>query len=162
MTIPQLYSIFLNYPTVSTDTRSIRAKSIFFALKGDKFDANQFALQALEQGAAFAVVDDKKVVLDDRFILVYDVLETLQDLATYHRLQLNLPVIALTGSNGKTTTKELIHAVLAQKYKTYATQGNFNNHIGVPLTLLSIKPEIEIAIVEMGANHQKEIAMLCE
>lgn len=162
MTIPELYSIFIKHPVVCTDTRTIKENSLFFALKGDKFDANTFALKALEQGAAFAIVDDAEVAIDKRFILVEDVLKTLQDLASYHRTQLDIPVIALTGSNGKTTTKELIYAVLAQKYRIYATQGNFNNHIGVPLTLLSIQPDTEIAIIEMGANHQQEIAILCQ
>ncbi len=159
--IEKLYDIYLNHPTICTDTRAIQQDCLFFALKGDKFDANTFALRALEAGAANAIVDDATVATDDRCILVDDVLSTLQALARHHRSQLNIPVIGLTGSNGKTTTKELINAVLSTKYKTYATKGNLNNHIGVPLTLLAIGKEVEIAIVEMGANHKKEIEFLC-
>lgn len=159
--IEKLYDIYLNHPTICTDTRAIQQDCLFFALKGDKFDANTFALRALEAGAANAIVDDATVATDDRCILVDDVLSTLQALARHHRSQLNIPVIGLTGSNGKTTTKELINAVLSTKYKTYATKGNLNNHIGVPLTLLAIGKDVEIAIVEMGANHKKEIEFLC-
>ncbi len=161
MTTEQLYQIFLQHPQISTDTRKIAPGSIFFALKGANFDANTFAEKALESGAAFAVIDDAAYFKSDRFILVDDVLAALQDLARYHRKQLTIPVIGLTGSNGKTTTKELINSVLSQQFKTYATKGNLNNHIGVPLTLLSISRETEIAIIEMGANHQQEIAFLC-
>ncbi|MEX8546883.1 MAG: UDP-N-acetylmuramoyl-tripeptide--D-alanyl-D-alanine ligase [Mucilaginibacter sp.] len=161
MTTENLYQIFLQHPQISTDTRKIAADSIFFALKGANFDANTFAEKALEMGAAYAVIDDAAYFKSDRFILVYDVLTALQDLARYHRKQLNIPVIGLTGSNGKTTTKELINSVLSQQFKTYATKGNLNNHIGVPLTLLSISREAEVAIIEMGANHQQEIAFLC-
>jgi UDP-N-acetylmuramoyl-tripeptide--D-alanyl-D-alanine ligase len=160
-TIQKLYDIYLNHPIICTDTRAIQQDALFFALKGDKFDANTFAPDALEAGAAYAIVDDAAFGTDDRFILVEDVLSTLQELARHHRSQLTIPVIGLTGSNGKTTTKELINAVLATKYKTYATKGNLNNHIGVPLTLLAIGSDVEMAIVEMGANHQKEIEFLC-
>jgi UDP-N-acetylmuramoyl-tripeptide--D-alanyl-D-alanine ligase len=156
-----LYTFYLQHPEVCTDTRKITAGCLFFALKGENFDANTFAAQALEQGAAYAIVDNIDYQVNDQCILVDDVLSALQDLARHHRAQLHIPVIGLTGSNGKTTTKELIHAVLAQKYKTYATAGNLNNHIGVPLTVLGIGPDVEIAVIEMGANHQHEIEMLC-
>ncbi|MEM6359216.1 MAG: UDP-N-acetylmuramoyl-tripeptide--D-alanyl-D-alanine ligase [Bacteroidota bacterium] len=158
--IESLYQKFLKYPIISTDTRSIESGSVFFALKGPNFDANAFAKEALKKGASYAVVDDPKTVADDRYILVSDALTTLQNLARHHRDQLTIPVIGLTGSNGKTTTKELINAVLSTTFNTYATQGNLNNHIGVPLTVLAIRPEHEIAIVEMGANHVGEIALL--
>jgi UDP-N-acetylmuramoyl-tripeptide--D-alanyl-D-alanine ligase len=160
-TIKELYDKFQQSGKVSTDTRQISAGSIFFALKGDKFNANTFALQALEKGALYSVVDEKEYANNERCILVDDVLETLQQLARYHRDQLNIPVIGLTGSNGKTTSKELLNSVLSKKYKTYATKGNLNNHIGVPLTLLAIDKTVEIAVVEMGANHLGEIALLC-
>ncbi len=159
--IQKLYNRYLDYPVICTDTRTIQQDCLFFALKGDKFNANTFAEQALEAGAAFAIIDDKEFEVNDRCILVEDVLTTLQDLARHHRSQLNIPIVGLTGSNGKTTTKELINAVLSTKYKTYATKGNLNNHIGVPLTILSIDSNVEIAIVEMGANHKKEIEFLC-
>ncbi len=146
---------------MDTDTRKIRKGSIFFALKGDSFNGNSFALNALENGAGYAVIDEEKYNIHPNTILVSNVLETLQKLANYHRKQLNTPIISLTGSNGKTTTKELINAVLSKKYKTTATIGNLNNHIGVPLTLLSITSATEIGIVEMGANHIKEIETLC-
>jgi UDP-N-acetylmuramoyl-tripeptide--D-alanyl-D-alanine ligase len=162
MEISQLYNHFLKTRKVSTDTRQIQEGSIFFALKGDKYNANQFAEEALGKGAALAVIDEKEYKKDERFVLVENVLETLQKLARYHRDQLNIPVIALTGSNGKTTSKELLNAVLGKKFRTSATRGNLNNHIGVPLTVLAIDPAIEIAIVEMGANHLHEIALLCE
>ena len=161
MNIKDLYNRFLESGKISTDTRQISTGSIFFALKGDKFNANTFALQALEKGALYAVVDEKEYAVNDRCILVDDVLESLQQLARYHRDQLNIPIIGLTGSNGKTTSKELLHGVLSKKYKTYATKGNLNNHIGVPLTLLAIDNTIEMAVVEMGANHLGEIALLC-
>ncbi|SHG79211.1 UDP-N-acetylmuramoyl-tripeptide--D-alanyl-D-alanine ligase [Pedobacter caeni] len=160
-TIDSLYQHFLNYPTICTDTRSITKDCLFFALKGENFDANSFAANALASGAAYAIIDNPDYLSDDHCILVPDVLTALQDLARHHRSKLNIPVIGLTGSNGKTTTKELINAVLSEKYKTFATKGNLNNHIGVPLSLLSIKPDIEIAVIEMGANHQKEIELLC-
>ena len=161
MNIKDLYNKFLESGKISTDTRQISAGSIFFALKGEKFNANTFALQALEKGALYAVVDEKEHSVNDRCILVDNVLESLQRLARYHRDQLKIPVIGLTGSNGKTTSKELLHGVLSKKYKTYATKGNLNNHIGVPLTLLAIDNTIEMAVVEMGANHLGEIALLC-
>ena len=157
----QLYQYFLQHPIVCTDTRSITEGCLFFALKGEKFDANTFAEQALAQGAAFAIIDDVKFAVSEQCILVADVLTALQDLAKYHRQQLNIPVIGLTGSNGKTTTKELIKAVLAEGYQTFATKGNLNNHIGVPLSILSLTKTTEIAVIEMGANHQKEIEFLC-
>ena len=160
MTTEQLYQIYLQHPVISTDTRKIAPGSIFFALKGDKFDANTFAEQAIVARAAYAVVDNPAYQLDERYILVEDVLTILQDLARYHRRQLNIPVIGLTGTNGKTTTKELINSVLSQHFNTYATQGNLNNHIGVPLTILSINSTHQAAVIEMGANHQKEIELL--
>lgn len=161
MNIQDLYDRFLASGKVSTDTRQITPGSVFFALKGDKFNANTFASQALEKGASYAVVDEKEFAINDRCILVPDVLATLQQLARHHRNQLKIPVIGLTGSNGKTTSKELLHAVLSKKFKTYATKGNLNNHIGVPLTLLAIDHSFEMAVVEMGANHLGEIALLC-
>jgi UDP-N-acetylmuramoyl-tripeptide--D-alanyl-D-alanine ligase len=161
MTTEVLYSYFQQCGSVSTDTRKIIPGSLFFALKGDKFNANAFAAEALSKGAKFAVIDDESYKAGDQMLLVNDALASLQELARYHRRQLGLPVIALTGSNGKTTTKELINAVLSKKYNTKATAGNLNNHIGVPLTLLSFDNETEIGIVEMGANHQKEIEFLC-
>jgi UDP-N-acetylmuramoyl-tripeptide--D-alanyl-D-alanine ligase len=160
MTLEQLHALFLEHPKVSTDTRKIAENSIFFALKGDNFNGNAFASEALDKGAAYAVIDESEFHIDERTILVDHVLETLQQLATYHRKHCKAKVISLTGSNGKTTTKELIYAVISKKYRTIATQGNLNNHIGVPLTLLSIQEDTEMAIVEMGANHQGEIAML--
>ena len=157
-----LYDKFLTCnQNITTDTRKITKGCIYFALKGDKFDGNIFAEEALEQGATYVVVDNPSVVKNDKYILVDDVLSTLQQLANHHRKQLKIPVIGITGSNCKTTTKELIHAVLSKKYNTQYTQGNLNNHIGVPLTLLTITPKHEIAVVEMGANHQLEIDMLC-
>ncbi|HEY5748264.1 MAG TPA: UDP-N-acetylmuramoyl-tripeptide--D-alanyl-D-alanine ligase [Chryseolinea sp.] len=161
MEIEKLYALYRQSGKVSTDTRKIAAGSIFFALKGDKFNANTFAQQALDNGAAYAVLDEKEHAVNDRCIVVDDVLATLQKLARHHRDQLAIPVIGLTGSNGKTTSKELLNAVLSKKFKTYATIGNLNNHIGVPLTLLSIDSSIEMAVVEMGANHLGEIALLC-
>jgi UDP-N-acetylmuramoyl-tripeptide--D-alanyl-D-alanine ligase len=160
-TTEHIYKLFLQHPLISTDTRKIAAGSLFFALKGDKFDANTFATQALEAGAAYAIIDNPAYQLGEKYILVDDTLTALQDLARYHRRQLTIPVIGLTGTNGKTTTKELINSVLSQCYKTQATQGNFNNHIGVPLTILTITSHHEIAVIEMGANHQKEIELLC-
>ena len=157
-----LYEIYKSHPIICTDSRTCLPGSLFFALKGDNFDANAFALGALEKGAAFAVVDKEEYAFDERFILVNDTLETLQELARFHRRQLGTKIIGITGTNGKTTTKELIAAVLKQKYNTHFTQGNFNNHIGVPLTLLQLKPEHEIGVIEMGANHPGEIKMLSE
>jgi len=163
MEIFELYSIYNQCNGVSTDTRNITENSLFFALKGENFNANNFVLQALENGATFAVVDDKnlKKLENNKIIVVDDVLKTLQDLAAFHRFHIGLPIIALTGSNGKTTSKELLHAVLSTKYNTIATMGNLNNHIGVPLTLLRITEDTDLAIIEMGANHQKEIELLC-
>ena len=158
----QLYPHFLQHPVICTDSRHCPEGSLFFALKGDNFNANAFALTALEKGCALAVVDEKEYALDERFILVDNVLESLQQLATYHRKQLGTKIIAITGTNGKTTTKELIAAVLKEKYNILFTQGNLNNHIGVPLTLLQLKPEHKLAVIEMGANHQGEIKKLCE
>lgn len=162
MNIEELYQHFKQCTSVSTDTRQIEKDSLFFALKGDHFNGNEFAGRALEAGAKFCVIDEKQYALNDRYLVVENVLETLQQLATFHRNKLALPIIGLTGSNGKTTTKELIHAVLSKKYNTNATFGNLNNHIGVPLTLLRMNEDTEIGIIEMGANHPKEIALLCE
>jgi len=162
MKIAELHSIFLEFPKICTDTRKITKDCIFFALKGDNFNGNKFASDAIEKGAKYAIIDEEEYNESDRFILVDNVLETLQQLANYHRNKSTAKVISLTGSNGKTTTKELINTVLSKKYKTIATVGNLNNHIGVPLTLLSIQAETEIAVVEMGANHQKEIEFLCK
>jgi UDP-N-acetylmuramoyl-tripeptide--D-alanyl-D-alanine ligase len=156
-----LYELFLKHPSVTTDTRKISKGDIFFALKGDNFNGNKFARQALDNGASYAVVDELNYVTSERTIYCSDVLTTLQNLALHHRQQLNIPFIAITGSNGKTTTKELVHAVLSRKYKTYTTEGNLNNHIGIPVTILRIKKDAEIAVVEMGANHQKEIEGYC-
>lgn len=161
MEIAKLYSHFLQSSGVSTDTRKIVPGSMFFALKGDKFNANEFAGQALDKGAACVVVDEAKYVLNDRCLLVADTLVALQELARHHRSQLTIPVLGLTGSNGKTTSKELVNAVLSARYKTYATKGNLNNHIGVPLTILAVDKTVEVAVVEMGANHLGEIALLC-
>ncbi|MDX1317692.1 MAG: UDP-N-acetylmuramoyl-tripeptide--D-alanyl-D-alanine ligase, partial [Xanthomarina gelatinilytica] len=160
MNIEQLHTLFLKHPSVSTDTRKIVKNDLYFALKGDNFNGNAFTQQALDKGASYCIIDDNTYAINKQCILVTDVLKTLQELAHVHRKYLNLPIIALTGSNGKTTTKELIHAVLSQKYKTSATVGNLNNHIGVPLTLLKMTKNTDIGIVEMGANHKKEIAFL--
>ncbi len=168
MEIAELYQHYLQYPSVQTDTRKLKSGDLFFALKGDNFNGNAFAQKALDAGAAFAIIDEPAYQIEGRTILVTDVLTTLQQLAKYHRQQFStaptgkpFPVLAITGSNGKTTTKELIHAVLNTTFKTYTTEGNLNNHIGIPLTLLKIKKDAEIAVVEMGANHQKEIAAYC-
>lgn len=158
----ELYLIYQQYPSVQTDTRKLQKGDLYFALKGPSFNGNTFAAQALEKGAAYAIVDQAAYKVSDRTILVDDVLQTLQDLALYHRKQFNIPFLAITGSNGKTTTKELIHAVLSTTYKTYTTEGNLNNHIGVPLTLLKIKSDAQMAVIEMGANHQKEIEFYCK
>lgn len=159
--IEQLYQIFLQHPQVQTDSRKVKVGELFFALKGPSFNGNDFALNALEQGAAYAIVDEPVSPSDPRVLLVPDVLTALQQLAHHHRMQFQIPVIAITGSNGKTTTKELITAVLRQRFITYATEGNLNNHIGVPLTLLKIGADAQMAVVEMGANHQREIASYC-
>jgi UDP-N-acetylmuramoyl-tripeptide--D-alanyl-D-alanine ligase len=161
MTIEQLYHIFLQHPSVQTDTRKLKQGDIFFALKGPNFNGNEFARQALNAGAAYAVIDEPAEGDESRLILVDDVLTSLQDLAMYHRMQFNIPFIAITGSNGKTTTKELVSAVLATHYRTYTTQGNLNNHIGIPITLLSVGDDAEMAVIEMGANHRGEIASYC-
>ena len=162
MDIKYIHNLFLKCSSVSIDTRKIEANSLFVAIKGDRFDANTFTKEALKKGASYVIIDDESYRIDHRTILVEDSLVALQELAKFHRDYLKLPIIALTGSNGKTTTKELINAVLSKKYKTKATIGNLNNHIGVPLTLLSFTSETEIGIVEMGANHKKEIEFLCE
>lgn len=161
ITTEEIYKLYLQHPVISTDTRNITPGSLFFALKGEKFDANTFAEKAVEAGAAYAVIDNPEFAKGDKFLLVEDVLNALQDLARHHRRKLTIPVIGLTGTNGKTTTKELINAVLSQRFNTLATQGNLNNHIGVPLTILSINASHQMAVIEMGANHQKEIALLC-
>lgn len=162
MTISSLYDIFLQHPVITTDSRDCPAGSIFFALKGETFDGNAYALKALELGCAYAVIDEAEYATDPRCILVEDVLSTLQLLANYHRKVLGTPVIGVTGTNGKTTTKELISAVLSEKYNVLFTQGNFNNHIGVPKTLLRLTKEHEIAVIEMGANHPGEIKTLVD
>lgn len=165
ISLTDLYQKYRECSGVSTDTRKIPTDSMFFALKGPNFDANLFAEQALANGAKYAVVDDPSVVTNEHILLVRDGLQTLQNLANFHAQQLDIPFIALTGSNGKTTTKELVNSVLSTKFKTYATLGNLNNHIGVPLTILAIDDSIEIAIIEMGANKQgdiKELVEICE
>lgn len=161
MTIADIHTLFLQSSGIVIDTRKITPNAFFVALKGDRFDANTFAVEALQLGASHVLIDNPSYYIDQRTIVVRDALATLQELAHFHRTHLGLPIIALTGSNGKTTTKELIHAVLSQKYVCKATVGNLNNHIGVPLTLLSFDAQTEIGIVEMGANHQKEIEFLC-
>lgn len=161
MDISSLYQIYQKHPDICTDTRRIRPGCIFVALKGDTFDGNQFATEALRNGAAYAMVSDPSIT-GDTIIYFHDTLLTLQELATYHRLQFQIPFLSITGSNGKTTTKELVSAVLASKYKTHFTTGNLNNHIGVPLTILGISNDIEMAVIEMGANHIGEIKRLCE
>ena len=162
MEINKLYAFYKQSYSIETDTRKDLTNCIFFALKGDNFNGNLYAKDAIKKGASYAVVDEKKYQTNKKIFLVNDVLKTLQNLARYHRQQLNIPIIALTGSNGKTTTKELISTVLKQKFKCIATKGNLNNHIGVPLTLLSMKSDTEVGVIEMGANHPNEIAMLCE
>ncbi len=165
ISIKKLYDLFKLHPTVSTDSRNIPPSSLYFALRGERFDGNLYAEEALSKGAAFAVVDNKEISVNpsnaQRIIFVDNVLKTLQALAHYHRQELSIPIIAITGSNGKTTTKELITTALATKYRVYSTRGNLNNHIGVPLTLLEMSPATEIGVVEMGANAQGEIAFLC-
>jgi len=159
--IQRLYQYFLNSTGVSTDTRKIKEGSLYFALRGNNFNGNKFASEALSKGAQFAIVDEESFADTHHTLYFPNALEALQDLAAYHRSQLKIPVIAVGGSNGKTTTKELIAATLSAKYKTYATEGNFNNHIGVPLSLLKITPEHEMAVIEMGATEEGEIALLC-
>lgn len=160
--ITALYDLYQKHPQVVTDSRQIVPGCMFFALKGEHFNGNEFAKQAIEKGAAYAVIDEPACRIDGRFILVKDVLTALQDLAKLHRRHFDIPVLAITGSNGKTTTKELARSVLSTHYRTHFTEGNFNNHIGVPLTLLAMPPSAEIAIVEMGANHPGEIDLLCQ
>jgi len=162
MTIEQIYKLFLQHPDVITDSRKIKKGSIFFALKGETFNGNKFAKDALKNGAAFAVIDEKEYFNSPKTILVKDALKTLQNLAHFHRKKLGIPILGITGSNGKTTTKELLASVLSKKYNLSFTKGNLNNHIGVPLTLLEMNSETELGIVEMGANHQGEIAELCK
>ena len=162
MSIQELYKLYLQYSKVSTDSRKSISDSIFFALKGKKFNGNKFAEQAINNGCVYAIVDEKKYSKNEKFILVDNVLVTLQELAKQHRKQLKIPVIAITGTNGKTTSKELIGSVLKTKYKISNTKWNLNNHIGVPLSLLRIKKDDEIAIIEMGANHIEEIGFLCK
>ena len=170
MHIEDIYKIFLDHPSIQTDTRKLQKNDLFFCLKGPNFNGNLFASQALEKGAAYVFADEELPFADDRIIRTKNSLETLQQLAHYHRLQFNtlaggmsrIPFIAITGSNGKTTTKELLHEVLSTTYKTYTTQGNLNNHIGIPLTILKIRPDAQMAVIEMGANHLKEIAGYCE
>jgi UDP-N-acetylmuramoyl-tripeptide--D-alanyl-D-alanine ligase len=166
MTIQQLYDIYLRHPSIRTDTRQLKHDDLFFALKGPNFNGNGFATRAFELGAAYAVIDEAPAdfpppSLSDRLIVVPDVLSTLQELALHHRRQFDIPFIAITGSNGKTTTKQLIHATLSSTYTTYTTQGNLNNHIGIPLTILSVRKDAQFAVIEMGANHQKEIEAYC-
>jgi len=162
MRIEEIYELFIQSAGVSTDTRNIKKGAVFFALKGDNFNGNTFAAEAIEQGAKYAIVDDETSSSSKSIIKVVNVLKTLQALANYHRSQFDIPIIGITGSNGKTTTKELIATVLSAKFKVHFTQGNFNNHIGVPLTLLTMPQSTEIAVIEMGANHIGEIADLCK
>lgn len=162
MDIKNIHNLFLKCDGISIDTRKIQKNSFFLAIKGDRFDANTFAKEALEKGASYVVIDNPTYFIDERTILVKDSLVALQELAKYHRTFLKITIISLTGSNGKTTTKELINCILSKKYNTKATVGNLNNHIGVPLTLLSFTSKTQIGIVEMGANHQKEIEFLCD
>jgi len=161
MNTSELYKIFLNYSTICTDSRKIEKDSIFFSLKGDNFNGNKFAKQAIKDGCKYAIIDEKEY-LSENCILVEDVLKSLQSLSSYHRETLNIPLIGITGTNGKTTTKELIHSTLSSKYNCYSTKGNLNNHIGVPLSLLEITDKTEIAVIEMGANHIGEIDFLCK
>ena len=161
MKISELYKLFCKERNICIDSRAKSNGGIFFAIKGEKFDGNKFALQALENGCTYAVIDNNDYKIDNRFIIVENVLETLQNLATYHREKLGIPILAITGTNGKTTTKELVYRVLSEKFCVKATIGNLNNHIGVPLTLLSMDKEVEFGIVEMGANHEREIEKLC-
>ncbi|WP_108866612.1 UDP-N-acetylmuramoyl-tripeptide--D-alanyl-D-alanine ligase [Aquimarina aquimarini] len=162
MTIHQIHQLFISSNGVCTDTRKIKQNSVFFALKGENFNGNTYAQKALELGASYVIIDEATYKTSEKYILVNDTLKTLQDLASFHRDYLNIPIIALTGSNGKTTTKELINSVLSSSFQTTATIGNLNNHIGVPLTLLSMTKETQIGIIEMGANHLEEIKSLCE
>ncbi len=162
MNIEELYALYLQNPSVETDTRKLKKGDLFFALKGPKYNGNDYAEQALQAGASYCICDEVSAFKSDRIILVEDSLRTLQQLAKFHRQQFSIPFIAITGSNGKTTTKELVSTVLSTTYKTYTTEGNLNNHIGVPLTILRVQKDAEMAIIEMGANHQQEIAGYCE
>ena len=162
MEILELYRIYLSNPNICTDSREVVKNSLFFAIKGENFNGNIFAQNAINDGCSFAIVDEKKYCVNQKFIFVKNVLETLQSLAKYHRGMLSIPIIGITGSNGKTTSKELISSVLNSELKCYATIGNLNNHIGVPLSILEINNDHEVAIIEMGANHEKEIEFLCE
>lgn len=162
MSTEEIYKLFIEHPVVSTDSRNIKKGCLFFALKGDNFNGNKYAKDALEKGAAYSIIDEKKYKLNAKTVLVEDVLKALQELAKHHRNQLGIPILGITGTNGKTTTKELISTVLEKKFRVSYTQGNLNNHIGVPLTLLNMNTNTEFGVVEMGANHQGEIADLCE
>ncbi|WP_090390574.1 UDP-N-acetylmuramoyl-tripeptide--D-alanyl-D-alanine ligase [Niabella drilacis] len=161
MNMEALYQVYLEHPEVQTDTRKIKEGELFFALKGPNFNGNRFAQQAIDAGAAKVIIDEAAYEIAGKTILVPDVLQALQQLAAWHRARFSFPVLAITGSNGKTTTKELVHAVLSTTYKTYTTEGNLNNHIGVPLTLLKIKNDAQLAVIEMGANHLEEIKSYC-
>lgn len=161
MHIQDLYQLYLQHPSIQTDTRLLKPGDLFFALKGPSFNGNTFAEKAIQMGAAAVIIDDISYAMSNKTILVNDVLQTLQQLAKHHREQFSIPFIAITGSNGKTSTKELIHTVLSTHYITYTTQGNLNNHIGIPLTILRIKKDAQLAVIEMGANHQKEIEGYC-
>ena len=161
MKITEIYTLFLKHKKNCTDTRKIQKGSIFYALKGEKFNVNQFATQAINKGCSIAIIDEKKYQSSNKHILVKNVLETLQKLAQHHRKNLSIPIIGITGTNGKTTSKELIHSVLETEVNCYATKGNLNNHIGVPLSILKINNTHKLAIIEMGANHKKEIKFLC-
>jgi len=156
-----LYKIYCRFPNIKTDSRKVSKSDLYFALKGPNFDGNKFTQESIKAGAAYAIIDNPTYQIKGKTILVDDVLTTLQSLALRHRSQFDIPFIAITGSNGKTTTKELTHAVLSSQYKVYSTDGNLNNHIGIPLTILKIRNDAEIAIIEMGANHQKEISSYC-
>ena len=162
MSIKELYKLYQQHPCITTDSRECPQGSIFLALKGESFDGNKFAVQALEKGCAYAIVDDPSLVGSDdkRIIIVNDCLQTFKDLAREHRRQFNIPVIGITGTNGKTTTKELVAAVLSQKYNVLYTQGNFNNDVGVPKTLFRLTKEHEIAVIEMGASHPGDITLV--
>ena len=160
--IEELYKVYQQYPSVQTDTRKLKAGDVFFALKGPNFNGNSFAKQAIDNGAACVVIDEKEYEVPGKTFLVPDVLSALQQLALHHRKLFDISFIAITGSNGKTTTKELIHAVLSSTFKTYTTESNLNNHIGIPLTILKIRPDAEMAVIEMGANHLREIAGYCQ
>ena len=161
MDIQEIYALFKQHSTICTDSRKITNGAIFISLRGEHFNGNKYALKAIQDGCSYAIIDEKEYDVHQNTILVNDALKTLQHLATYHRKQLNIPIIGITGTNGKTTSKELINAVLGSKLNCYATKGNLNNHIGVPLSVLEINKKHEIAIIEMGANHQKEIKFLC-